>query len=59
MEQKSILNRYREASSEEILTKIVIPLLAEFFAMVMHTFWGSMYVIPTNNIAKTSGSPNG
>lgn len=46
----SLQQRYKEASRTDILTKVVIPLLAEFFTMVMHTFWGSMYVPPTNTM---------
>lgn len=47
---KSLREMYREATYKEILVEVVIPLIAEFFTMILHTFWGSMVASTTLTI---------
>ncbi|CAK8675622.1 unnamed protein product [Clavelina lepadiformis] len=47
---KSLIQRYKKASRKDILLFVVQPLLAEFFTMVLHTFWGSMVTPPTSTL---------
>ncbi|XP_039251700.1 aquaporin-8-like [Styela clava] len=51
---KDMLQKYRKSSYRDIAVHVIIPLLAEFFAMVLHTFWGSMYTSTTKTITVAS-----
>lgn len=33
-------------SRKNVMGKVVVPILAEFFTMIIHTFWGSMMAMP-------------
>lgn len=46
----SLRQKYQESNYKEITVKVVIPILAEFFTMILHTFWGSMVASPTKDI---------
>jgi len=47
---KSLRSKYEEASRQDIILFVVQPLAAEFFTMVLHTFWGSMAVSTTRPV---------
>nr|XP_018672120.1 aquaporin-8-like isoform X2 [Ciona intestinalis] len=46
-EKKTLQQKWKESSRAKIYIGLAQPLLAEFFTMILHTFWGSM-VVATN-----------
>jgi len=46
----------RNSSCQKVLIDVVRPLIFEFFATMLHTFWGSMIAIPSTRPSPTSAN---